>query len=142
MAIGSNIDYSTRKIVDFVPGDQSTVSVTLNTGEVMVPNSEIPVVEDNKTVTVTTNGETIVNPTSGKDAMKKVTVTVNVPSPYFAAYKNEDDLIYVKSNDTEKTTAYTNFTTTVTVEYDSTNDKIEYDEKTWTRSSNDDIKFD
>ena len=35
--------------------------------------------EDNKTVTITTNGETVIEPTEGKDAMKKVTATIAVP---------------------------------------------------------------
>lgn len=36
------------------------------------------VLEDNKEVTITQNGTTIVTPTAGKDGMKKVTATVNV----------------------------------------------------------------
>lgn len=38
------------------------------------------VLEDNKEVTITANGETVINPSAGKDAMKKVTATVNVPT--------------------------------------------------------------
>ena len=38
------------------------------------------VLEDNKEVTITTNGSTVINPSSGKDAMKKVTATVRVPT--------------------------------------------------------------
>ena len=36
--------------------------------------------EDNKTVTITENGTIEILPTEGKDGMKKVTATVNVPS--------------------------------------------------------------
>lgn len=36
-------------------------------------------IEANKEVTITANGETEVTPTSGKEAMKKATVTVAVP---------------------------------------------------------------
>ena len=36
--------------------------------------------ENNKAVTITANGTTEITPSSGKDAMKKVTATVNVPS--------------------------------------------------------------
>ena len=38
------------------------------------------VLEDNKTATITANGTIEITPTAGKDAMKKVTATVNVPS--------------------------------------------------------------
>lgn len=34
--------------------------------------------EDKKEVTITSNGKTTIVPTTGKDAMKKVVVTVNV----------------------------------------------------------------
>lgn len=37
-------------------------------------------VEDNKPVSISENGTVVINPTSGKDAMAKVTATVNVPS--------------------------------------------------------------
>ena len=36
--------------------------------------------EDNKTATITSNGTSAIEPTEGKDAMKKVTVTVAVPT--------------------------------------------------------------
>lgn len=36
------------------------------------------VLEDNKEVTITQNGTTIITPSAGKDGMKKVTATVNV----------------------------------------------------------------
>ena len=39
----------------------------------------VAVLEDNKTVTITANGETEITPSSGKDGMKKVTATVAVP---------------------------------------------------------------
>ena len=37
-------------------------------------------IEANKEVTISENGTTIINPSEGKDAMEKVTVTVNVPT--------------------------------------------------------------
>ena len=43
--------------------------------------------EDNKEVTITTNGETVINPSTGKDAMKKVTATINVPVPVLETNK-------------------------------------------------------
>lgn len=50
------------------------------TGQKFSKNSGTPVeLEDNKAVTITTNGETVIEPTEGKDAMKKVTATVAVP---------------------------------------------------------------
>ena len=36
-------------------------------------------IEANKEVTISENGTTVINPSEGKDAMEKVTVTVNVP---------------------------------------------------------------
>lgn len=38
------------------------------------------VIEDNKEVDITSNGSITINPTAGKDAMKKVTATVSVPT--------------------------------------------------------------
>lgn len=37
------------------------------------------VIEANKEVTISENGTVVINPSEGKDAMEKVTVTVNVP---------------------------------------------------------------
>ena len=37
-------------------------------------------IEANKEVTISENGTTVINPSESKDAMKKVTVTVNVPT--------------------------------------------------------------
>lgn len=37
-------------------------------------------IEANKEVTISENGTTVINPSEGKDAMEKVTVTVNVPT--------------------------------------------------------------
>lgn len=59
------------------------------------------VLEDNKKVTITQNGTTIVTPTAGKDGMKKVTATVNVPSS-------------AKEEQTKSITITENGTTTVT----------------------------
>lgn len=59
------------------------------------------VLEDNKEVTITGNGTTIVTPTAGKDGMKKVTATVNVPSS-------------AKEEQTKSVTITENGTTTVT----------------------------
>lgn len=47
--------------------------------EATAGSSEV-VLEDNKTATITANGTVEITPTAGKDAMKKVTATVNVPS--------------------------------------------------------------
>ena len=50
------------------------------TGQKFSKNSGTPVeLEDNKTATITSNGTSAIEPTEGKDAMKKVTVTVAVP---------------------------------------------------------------
>lgn len=57
--------------------------------------------EDNKEVTITENGTTIVTPTAGKDGMKEVTATVNVPSS-------------AKEEQTKSVTITENGTTTVT----------------------------
>ena len=51
-------------------------------------------VETNKTVTISTLGENVITPTSGKDAMAKVTATV---SPVLYAFKSEADaIVYTK----------------------------------------------
>lgn len=51
------------------------------TGQKFSKNSGTPVeLEDNKTATITANGTSAIEPTEGKDAMKKVTVTVAVPT--------------------------------------------------------------
>lgn len=39
-------------------------------------NSDNPSLEDNKAVSITKDGENVITPSSGKDAMKKVTATV------------------------------------------------------------------
>ena len=59
------------------------------------------VLEDNKEVTITENGTTIITPSVGKDGMKKVTATVNVPSE-------------AKEEQTKSVTITENGTTTVT----------------------------
>ena len=59
------------------------------------------VLENNKEVTITENGTTIVTPSAGKDGMKKVTATVNVPSS-------------AKEEQTKSVTITENGTTTVT----------------------------
>ena len=48
--------------------------------------------EDNKSVTITKTGETVVSPTSGKDAMKKVTATVTIK--LFAWKDGSDNIAY------------------------------------------------
>ena len=51
------------------------------TGQKFSKNSGTPVeLEDNKAATITSNGTSEIEPTEGKDAMKKVTVTVAVPT--------------------------------------------------------------
>lgn len=59
------------------------------------------VLENNKEVTITENGTTIITPSAGKDGMKKVTATVNVPSS-------------AKEEQTKSVTITENGTTTVT----------------------------
>ena len=51
--------------------------------QIAITEGEIPSgadLEDNKEVTITENGTVEITPTEGKDGMKKVTATVNVPS--------------------------------------------------------------
>ena len=45
--------------------------------------------ESNKTATITENGTTVINPSSGNDAMKKATITVAVPLPTLETNKTE-----------------------------------------------------
>ncbi len=58
--------------------------VQLNTGSWFIAESSAvskSKIENNKTQTITENGEGIeITPSSGKDAMEKVTLTVNVPT--------------------------------------------------------------
>ena len=43
--------------------------------------------DSNKTATISANGTTVINPTSGKDGMEKATVTVAVPVPTLESNK-------------------------------------------------------
>lgn len=54
------------------------------------------VLENNKEVSITANGTTTITPSSGKDAMKKVTATVNVPS----AVLEDDKPVSITTNGT------------------------------------------
>lgn len=54
-------------------------SITLENGQVF--GSDTGEIEDNKAVTITENGEVEITPSEGKDAMKKVTATINIPIP-------------------------------------------------------------
>lgn len=56
-----------------------TSVTTLGNSTYYTSESEPIVAEDNKAVTITTNTVTEVLPTSGYDAVKKVTVTTNIP---------------------------------------------------------------
>ena len=56
--------------------------------------------ESNKNVSISSNGTTVVQPSSGKDGMEQVTVSVNCPSP--------------KTEQTKEVTITENGTTTVT----------------------------
>ena len=53
------------------------------------------VLENNKEVTITENGTTIVTPSAGKDGMKKVTATINVETP-------KADKYFLWGNDTSR----------------------------------------
>lgn len=46
----------------------------------LVNETDLPVSENNKTITITENGSVEITPSSGYDNMKKVTATVNVPT--------------------------------------------------------------
>lgn len=54
------------------------------------------VLENNKEVTITENGTIAITPSSGKDAMKKVTASVNVPS----AVLEDDKAVSITENGT------------------------------------------
>ena len=58
--------------------------------------------EDNKEISITENGTVEITPTEGKDGMKKVTATVNVPtssgSVTLYAWYSEADRTYVHMN--------------------------------------------
>ena len=66
----ATIDY-----VDIMDGDTKIRLIDENSA-----SSDVDL-EDNKEVTITANGSTTINPSSGKDAMKKVTATISVPVP-------------------------------------------------------------
>lgn len=53
-------------------------------------------IEENKAVSITANGSSVISPTEGKDAMAKVTVTVDVNSKLYA-WKASDILCYTLS---------------------------------------------
>ena len=59
--------------VEITPSDGKTA---MQKATVTVTN--IPVLEANKTATITQNGTHAINPSSGKDGMEKATITVNV----------------------------------------------------------------
>lgn len=51
-------------------------------------------VEENKAASITSNGTSVINPTAGKDAMAKVTVTVDVNSKLYAwAFDNQKEVL-------------------------------------------------
>jgi hypothetical protein len=56
--------------------DGSIDSITLENGQKF--ESDVGEIEKNKTVTITENGTVTIKPSAGKDAMKKVTATINV----------------------------------------------------------------
>lgn len=60
-------------------------------GEITTPVD--PSVEENHAENISANGTTVIEPTEGKDAMAKVTVTVDVNSKLFA-WKHDTDIIY------------------------------------------------
>lgn len=51
--------------------------------------TNIPVLETNKTETITTNTTTVITPTVGNDGMEQVTVVTNVPAPELEGNKTE-----------------------------------------------------
>lgn len=59
-------------------GDLTSVT-TIDNKEYTIQQEDPPVLQDNKAVTLSESGE--VTPSTGYDAMKKVTVTLDVPSP-------------------------------------------------------------
>ena len=75
--------------------DHDVKNIAITAGE--VPSGAD--LEDNKTVSITENGVVEITPSEGKDGMKKVTATVNVP---------------VKEEQTKSVTITTNGTTTIT----------------------------
>lgn len=51
-------------------------------------------VEENKAVSITANGSSVISPTAGKDAMAKVTLTVDVNSKLYAwTFDNQKEFI-------------------------------------------------
>lgn len=54
-------------------------------------------IEENKAVSITANGSSVISPTAGKDAMAKVTVTVDVNSKLYAWIAPNSDLCYTLS---------------------------------------------
>lgn len=54
-------------------------------------------IEENKAVSITSNGSSVISPTAGKDAMAKVTLTVDVNSKLYAWMTSNSDLCYTLS---------------------------------------------
>lgn len=81
--IGSNISIVEAKYKE--PADIDYIKINANGSVIkLIDESKASgdvVLEDNKEVSITSNGTTEITPTSGKDAMKKVTATVAVPVP-------------------------------------------------------------
>lgn len=78
-----------ENIENLIGGDRTAETITITeNGVVNTPagkyydpitvNVPVPELEDNKSITITSNGTSEVTPTLGKDGMEKVTVNVNV----------------------------------------------------------------
>lgn len=75
--------------------DGSIDSITLENGQQF--ESDVGEIEKNKTVTITENGTVTIKPSAGKDAMKKVTATVDIP---LEAERNASINVYATRNGT------------------------------------------
>lgn len=137
MAIGTNIDYTTRKLVDFVPDGQTTKSVTLNTGEVL---DSLPVaLEDEKEATITESGTVTISPTSGKEAMKKVKVTVSFKLKEYRFESEPGTYSKIYAFQDTPTKVFIGDYVTDEVTYESTTDTILFNGDTYTRYPDGDI---
>ena len=58
-------------------------------------------IEADKKVSISENGTTVINPSAGKDGMKKVTVNVNVPSSGGADLEDNKKVMIIKNGTTE-----------------------------------------
>ena len=78
--------------------------------------------EDNKEISIVSNGTVEITPTEGKDGMKKVTANVNVPtssgSVTLYAWYSETDRTYVHMNIEVSPKDSTDANNTKTLEYD------------------------